>query len=375
MQINTQQLRAALQTASDNIVNHQQNRTGDAKVENLNLRNVYISSKGEVHVSKDGWSRMWAGLMGRNTGEAALRQAMTGTGANGYKIPERVADRALQNITKFQEHHSKWSADHRALERSLTTLKDGGFARLAGGLEEQKAKINQSKAQEPSRNLEGVVGHAAKEIRQDEKKAALESAAQLGTAKADAFARSVADAPGSLEQLKSTLGGAGIMLGRVPKGSEEEAELKATIASLKGHIEKQEAAEAAAADMPVDEFDMDFEDAPGETEISSGRNQPGINRDKSTAMPGNAERATPSWEGKGVDDIAKDMEADIKAWGERNDGGAKMEADNMDARRESPQWKEGGEKSSKEHIEKHKENPLGNMPEAQKRQIEEKWRV
>lgn len=46
MQINTQQLRTALRTAADNLTTGQDNRPGDAKVANLALKNVDISSKG-----------------------------------------------------------------------------------------------------------------------------------------------------------------------------------------------------------------------------------------------------------------------------------------------------------------------------------------
>lgn len=145
MQINTQQLRTALRTAADNLTTGQENRPGDAKVANLALKNVDISSKGEVHVSKGGWNRMWAGLVGRPTGEAALRQAMTGKDVNGFNIPLQVADRALQTIAK---HHGGSPATEPSRNRAEAIKTD-------------------RKAPDPARAGRSAGGHAAYHASQD----------------------------------------------------------------------------------------------------------------------------------------------------------------------------------------------------------------
>jgi hypothetical protein len=86
MKINTNQLRTTLDLAA-----HQPTSTSNTgKLANLVLKNVYIGSKGDVHVSKSGWSRMWAGLMGRATGRDALMAGMAKLG-----VPERTAKLAV----------------------------------------------------------------------------------------------------------------------------------------------------------------------------------------------------------------------------------------------------------------------------------------
>ena len=67
-------------------------------LENLNLKNVYLSRDGDIHVSKGGFSRMWAGLLGRKTGEAALRESM----ADRFKFSPHVIERAMTKINAFK---------------------------------------------------------------------------------------------------------------------------------------------------------------------------------------------------------------------------------------------------------------------------------
>ena len=139
MPINTQQLHKALETAATNLQFGWNDRTGDAKVENLKLKNVYIGSDQKLHVSNHGASRMWAQLRGRPTGEAALRTGMQQAG-----IPAGVIHRAMQGLTAFQQKHAGWEAT-RLAEIQLAM----------GGRE-----ANFTAGPEPSRDLEGIVGQA-----------------------------------------------------------------------------------------------------------------------------------------------------------------------------------------------------------------------
>lgn len=139
MPINTQQLRTALQTAATNLQTGWNDRTGEAKVENLNLKRVYLGSDEKLHVSNHGWSSGWARWRGRATGEAALR-----AGLQQAKIPAGVIDRALKGVTTFQQKHAAWEAT-RHTEIKLATV----------GVE-----ANVTAGPEPSRDLEGIIGDA-----------------------------------------------------------------------------------------------------------------------------------------------------------------------------------------------------------------------
>ena len=139
MPINTQQLRTALQTAATNLQTGWNDRTGEAKVENLNLKRVYLGSDEKLHVSNHGWSSGWARWRGRATGEAALR-----AGLQQAKIPAGVIDRALKGVTTFQQKHADWQAA-RHTEIQLATV----------GVE-----ANVTAGPEPSRDLEGIIGEA-----------------------------------------------------------------------------------------------------------------------------------------------------------------------------------------------------------------------
>lgn len=149
MPINTQQLRTALQTAATNLQTGWNDRTGEAKVENLNLKNLYLSKTGELHVSDKGWARMWNSLLGRKTGEAALRQGMADLGIN-----RPVINRALQHVTEFKDARTGWEAVRGAEDRMGIFLKPG-------------ARLESKAGAEPSRNLEGVITAAATGLRRE----------------------------------------------------------------------------------------------------------------------------------------------------------------------------------------------------------------
>lgn len=151
MQINTQQLRTALQTAANTISTGHEQPTGGVKVENLNLKNVYIGSKGEVHVSDKGWSRMWAGLMGRKTGSEALAAGMKQHG-----IPEKVIERAMSDITRHQGAHSEWVQKHDPLAKAMQHQLETGMGRNA----QLQTRLDAGKSQEPSLNLENLIKDA-----------------------------------------------------------------------------------------------------------------------------------------------------------------------------------------------------------------------
>lgn len=147
MQINTQQLRQALHAAAGNVDSGQKQRASDAKVANLELKNVYISRKGEVHVSKSGFNRLWADLMGRKTGENALKQAMV-----GLRISEKVAAKALNNILENQKAHQQWSSGLSAFRNQQEGPLKGDYI---------KSRIEQHKANEPSLSFQKAFEDAA----------------------------------------------------------------------------------------------------------------------------------------------------------------------------------------------------------------------
>ena len=133
MPITTTQLRAALQPATPQI-DHQKNAqsSGGTKLENLNLEHVYIGSKGQVHVSKSGWSAMWAGMMGRATGDAALKEGMEKLG-----IKPAVIKSAMEGIHAFKELRAGWEKQFRKFG-----IPEADWQKL------------------PSRNLEAVIHNA-----------------------------------------------------------------------------------------------------------------------------------------------------------------------------------------------------------------------
>jgi len=103
-------------------------------LENLNLKNVYLSRDGDIHVSKGGFSRMWAGLLGRKTGEAALRESM----ADRFKFSPQVIERAMTKINAFKAGQSTTTLEeviHQAKDTKAELIhpaKDTK-AELAGG--------------------------------------------------------------------------------------------------------------------------------------------------------------------------------------------------------------------------------------------------
>ncbi|MFM9090166.1 MAG: hypothetical protein ACKOUK_00275 [Verrucomicrobiota bacterium] len=100
VQANSSQLQAALNNPTSSIPG--QAYKASLSLETLNLRNVYLSSKGDIHVSNNGWSRMWAGLLGRKTGEAALRGVMS----ERLNFSREAIDRAMTKITGFKAGQS-----------------------------------------------------------------------------------------------------------------------------------------------------------------------------------------------------------------------------------------------------------------------------
>ena len=107
VQANSSQLQAALNNSASSSIPGQASVPGkeyksSLNLETLNLRNVYLSSKGEIHVSNNGWSRMWAGLLGRKTGEAALRGIMS----ERLNLSPQVIDRAMTKISGFKAGQS-----------------------------------------------------------------------------------------------------------------------------------------------------------------------------------------------------------------------------------------------------------------------------
>jgi hypothetical protein len=103
VQANSSQLQAALNNSASSSIPGQASVPGKEykaglNLETLNLRNVYLSGKGDIHVSKGGFSRMWAGLLGRKTGEAALRESMS----ERFKFSPQVIERAMTKITGFK---------------------------------------------------------------------------------------------------------------------------------------------------------------------------------------------------------------------------------------------------------------------------------
>lgn len=147
MQINTQQLRQALHAAAGNVDSGQKQRASDAKVANLELKNVYISRKGEVHVSKSGFNRVWAKMTGRSTGEDALKKAI-----GGLRISEKVAAKALNNILENQKAHQKWSSELSTFRNQQEGLAKGDYI---------KSLIEQHKANEPSLSFQKAFEDAA----------------------------------------------------------------------------------------------------------------------------------------------------------------------------------------------------------------------
>ena len=188
MPINTQQLHKALQTAAANLQTGWNDRTGEAKVEHLSLKNVYIGSDQKLHVSNHGATRMWAQLRGRPTGEAALRAGMQQAG-----IPAGVIHRAMQGITAFQQKHAGWEAT-RDTEIHLATL----------GVE-----ANVTAGPEPSRDLESIVRQAdTEEVQTAKAKAALLSIlspTEAGKREGEAIVRSCSQSDDPLGQLDSRL--------------------------------------------------------------------------------------------------------------------------------------------------------------------------
>lgn len=107
VQANSSQLQAALNHSASSSIPGQASVPGKEykaglNLETLNLRNVYLSGKGDIHVSKGGFSRMWAGLLGRKTGEAALRESMS----ERFKFSPQVIERAMTKITGFKAGQS-----------------------------------------------------------------------------------------------------------------------------------------------------------------------------------------------------------------------------------------------------------------------------
>jgi hypothetical protein len=107
VQANSSQLQAALNHSASSSIPGQASVPGkeykaSLNLETLNLRNVYLSGKGDIHVSKGGFSRMWAGLLGRKTGEAALRQSMS----ERFNFSPQVIERAMTKITGFRAGQS-----------------------------------------------------------------------------------------------------------------------------------------------------------------------------------------------------------------------------------------------------------------------------
>ena len=131
VQANSSQLQAALNNSASSSIPGQASVPGKEykaglNLETLNLRNVYLSSKGDIHVSNNGWSRMWAGLLGRRTGEAALRGIMS----ERLNFSPQVIDRALTKITGFKAGQSTTTLEeviHQAKKPQAELT--GGFVR------------------------------------------------------------------------------------------------------------------------------------------------------------------------------------------------------------------------------------------------------
>lgn len=97
--IDTSQLRTALDTAA-NVAQGQpgHNENNDVRLNDLNVRNIYLGKNGDIHVSKSSFSRLVAQLLNRKTGLDALKQGMLDRG-----LTESVADKALAKIRYTNE--------------------------------------------------------------------------------------------------------------------------------------------------------------------------------------------------------------------------------------------------------------------------------
>lgn len=101
MPVTTANLRAFLDQHRPG-ANRTDGRADFQRLRELNLENVYIGRRGEVHVSNSGVMRWFANLTNRATGEEALRQAMA-----NRNIPESTIDYAINYAIENTERSSE----------------------------------------------------------------------------------------------------------------------------------------------------------------------------------------------------------------------------------------------------------------------------
>jgi hypothetical protein len=158
MPITTNNLQATLSNIAEFQRGQHKHAGPDLKLENSNIKNLYMGKDGQVHVSNSGFMRWVANLGGRKTGMDALRQGMEGKG-----IKPAVVDKAMQKITDFQARHAQWTNDN--------PLKDV----IQRGIHEHLVAQGKREA-EPSLSLGQAVLAAHTEYKMNEAKLAVASA-------------------------------------------------------------------------------------------------------------------------------------------------------------------------------------------------------